>query len=81
MLSCPGLTSSQSPPAIYFAGLPLHLMYKHADVKAVEKMKRAKPSQFSRPRMPAPAPAKHEAINLMVYTLDVLYWMFGGYRS
>ena len=34
------------------------------DVKSVDVRNRANPSQFSRPRMPAAAPAKQEEINL-----------------
>lgn len=66
MFSCPGLTSSQNPPAMYFAGFALHLTYKHADVKSVERTKSPKPSQDSSPRVPATAPAKHAEMNLMV---------------
>lgn len=36
----------------------------HAEVKSVEDKKSAKPSQFSSPRMPATAPAKHADRNL-----------------
>ncbi|KAJ3522162.1 hypothetical protein NM688_g8915 [Phlebia brevispora] len=50
---------------MYLDGLPLHLMYTHADVHAVESRKRANPSQFSRPSMPATAPAKQAARNFI----------------
>ena len=81
MFSCPGLTSSQKPPAMYFAGLALHLTYKQADVKSVEIIKRPKPSHDSSPRVPATAPAKQDNMNLMVYMREALNWTFGGYRS
>lgn len=36
----------------------------HAEVKSVEDRKSAKPSQFSKPNIPAAAPAKHADMNL-----------------
>lgn len=36
----------------------------HAEVRSVDDRKSAKPSQFSRPKMPAAAPAKHADMNL-----------------
>ena len=36
----------------------------HAEVKRVEDRKSAKPSQFSSPKIPATAPAKHADMNL-----------------
>ena len=72
MFSWPGLASSQNPPAIYFAGLALHLTYKQADVKSVERMKRPKPSHDSSPSVPATAPAKQAEMNLMVYIREAL---------
>jgi hypothetical protein len=67
ILSCPGFTKSLTPPGLYFDGLALQLMtYKQAAEKSVDAANSAKPAQFSRPRTPATAPAKHEERNLVV---------------
>lgn len=66
---------------MYFAGLALHLTYKHADVNRVDRMKSPKPSHDSSPSVPATAPAKQAEMNLIVYIRDALNWTFGGYRS
>jgi len=65
-VSCPGFINSINPPWKYFPGLPLQLTpYINADVKSVETKKRTKPVQFSKPRMPAAAPAKQAEKNLV----------------
>jgi hypothetical protein len=40
----------------------------HAEVRSVEDKKSAKPSQFSSPKMPAVAPAKHADMNLTEFS-------------
>lgn len=66
-LSCPGLINSLKPPWRYFAGRPLQFIaYMHAEVMRVEVKNKAKPSQFSKPNIPATAPAKQDERNFTV---------------
>lgn len=77
MLSCPGFANSLTPPGMNFDGRPLQLTtYRHAAVSNVEAAKNTKPCQFSRPRMPAAAPAKQEERNLT--ELRALLWITLG---
>lgn len=77
-LSWPGLISSVKPPGIYFEGCPRQLIrLMNSEVKAVDAKKRANPSQFSRPKTPATAPAKAEDKNFTVLRVE-LNWTFGG---
>lgn len=48
------------------------------DVKRVENRKSPKPSQFSRPRIPAAAPAKHDDRNFTVVSEEFARTL-GGY--
>jgi hypothetical protein len=51
--------------------------WMHNEVKSVDDRNRAKPSQFSRPRIPATAPAKQDDMNLTVVS-DEFAWTFAG---
>lgn len=69
VFSCPGFTASRKPPWKYFLGFALRLKkWSMTEVKSVVKTKRMKPSQFSRPSMPATAPVKQDEMNLTLYT-------------
>jgi hypothetical protein len=50
------------------------------DVKSMAKMKRMKPSQFSRPSIPATAPVKQEEMNLTLYIELLLKRTWGPNR-
>ena len=49
-----------------------------AEVRSVDRRNRTKPDQFSRPRIPAAAPAKQEEMNL-TFIKEVLAMTLGGY--
>ena len=68
VFSCPGFTASRNPPWKNFWGVVLRLKKcSTAAVKRVVKTKNRKPSQFSRPSIPATAPLKQEEMNLTLY--------------
>lgn len=64
---------------MYFEGLPRQFMKKmQTEVRMVDRRKSARPDHFSRPRMPAAAPAKHDDRNL-TFKSDELAMTFWGY--
>ena len=72
---------STHPPGRYFLGFPPKFITNmQSEVNSVENMKRANPWAFSRPRMPATAPARLEEMNLIVEMVCVFVTICGAKR-